>query len=147
MGRAAPQNTSGITAFGAEIRRFRPTGEFAAELTPLNFYGGTGKMDYSVFKETLTSLSDGSVSVLAELIASSSETIPYYSDVSDRLLAPGSIAIVPSESAIYILDVDLLWTDWSNGNKLPAPSSDDDDDDDEDDNNENGGDGEETLNA
>ncbi|MCR5123048.1 MAG: hypothetical protein K6B74_11580 [Ruminococcus sp.] len=83
-------------------------------------------MDYSIFSEKLVSLSDGTVSVVAELVASSSETIPYYSNISGRLLAPGSAAIVPSESAIYILDTDLLWTNWDSGEKISPPESDDD---------------------
>jgi hypothetical protein len=80
-------------------------------------------MDYSIFSEKLVSLSAGTLSVVAELVASSSETVPYYSAISDRLLLPGSVAIVPSESAIYILDTDLLWTEWGTGEKLPAPEN------------------------
>ena len=66
------------------------------------------KMDYSIFNEKLAGVSDGTFSVVAELVASSSETIPYYDTVEGRILAPGSVAIVPSETAIYILDTDLF---------------------------------------
>lgn len=80
-------------------------------------------MDYSIFNEKLAGVSDGTFSVVAELVASSSETIPYYDTVEGRILAPGSVAIVPSERAIYILDTDLLWTNWDTGDKIPAPET------------------------
>ena len=81
-------------------------------------------MDYSIFNERISGVSDGTFSVVAELVASSSEAIPYYDTVEGRVLAPGSVAIVPSERAIYILDTDLLWTDWDTGDKIPAPETD-----------------------
>ena len=82
-------------------------------------------MDYSIFNEKLAGVSDSTFSVVAELVASSSETIPYYDTVEGRILAPGSVAIVPSERAIYILDTDLLWTNWDTGDKIPAPETED----------------------
>jgi len=86
-------------------------------------------MDYFIYSERLVSLSNGNASVIAELVAASSEDIPYYTEVSGRTLAPGSTAIVPSESKLYILDTDLLWTDWSTGTKIPAPEEDEGDQD------------------
>lgn len=81
-------------------------------------------MDYSIFNERLVNLSDGTASVIAELVAASSEDIPSYDAVSGRSLEPGSTAIVPSEKKLYILDADRLWTDWSTGTKITAPESD-----------------------
>lgn len=81
-------------------------------------------MDYSIINERLSGVSDGIFSVVVDLVASSSETIPFYNEVADRVLVPGSVAIVPSESAIYILDTDLLWTDWGTGTKIPLPEDD-----------------------
>ena len=94
-------------------------------------------MNYSIFNEKIAGVSDGTFSVVAELVAASSEDIPCYNGADGRLLAPGSVAIVPSESAIYILDTDLLWTDWDTGNKIPAPE--DDEEEDDDDENDGGG--------
>ena len=79
-------------------------------------------MNYTIYKEDLLNIANGTPAVRAELVASSSENIPYYSDVSGRTLAVGSIALVPSESKLYILDNDLLWTDWESGTKLSAPA-------------------------
>ena len=76
------------------------------------------KMNYSIFNERLSELSNGTASVIAELVAASSEDIPSPDAVSGRLLNPGSTAIVPSEMKVYILDADGLWTDWSTGEKL-----------------------------
>ena len=81
-------------------------------------------MDYSIYKEELLNISNGLTAVRAELVASSSEKIPYYTAISGRTLAAGSVAIVPSESKIFILDTDLLWTDWETGEKIPAPEDD-----------------------
>lgn len=89
-------------------------------------------MNYSIYKEELLNISNGTPAVRAELVASSSENVPYYSDVSGRTLAVGSIAIVPSESKLYVLDTDLLWTDWETGDKIPAPEPEDDDESEED---------------
>ena len=80
------------------------------------------KMNYTIYKEDLLNIANGTPAVRAELVASSSENIPYYSDVSGRTLAVGSVALVPSESKLYILDNDLLWTDWESGTKLSAPA-------------------------
>ena len=88
-------------------------------------------MNYTIYKEEMLKLSNGAPAVRAELIAASSQNIPYYTEVSGRTLAAGSIAIVPSESKLYILDTDLLWTDWSTGDKIPAPEPDEDSDGDE----------------
>ena len=78
-------------------------------------------MNYEIYKEQMLNISNGVPTVRAELIASASEDIPCYSDVSGRTLAVGSVAVVPSESKLYILDTDKLWTDWCTGNKIPAP--------------------------
>ena len=78
-------------------------------------------MDYSIYKEELLSCSESAAKVRAELIAASSEAIPPYNGIDGRILAAGSVAVVPSESKLYILDTDLLWTDWSNGEKLEQP--------------------------
>ena len=78
-------------------------------------------MDYSILNERLISLSDGTAAVIAEITAASSEDIPYYNTVGGRSFAPGSTAIVPSEGKLYILDTDLLWTEWNTGTKIPAP--------------------------
>ena len=88
-------------------------------------------MDHFIFNEKFIGLSDGTSTVIADLVAASSEDVPYYNTVSGRELAPGSVALVPSEGKLYILDADLLWTEWSSGEKLPAPEDEDDDDDDE----------------
>lgn len=77
-------------------------------------------MNYSIFNERFMDISNGTASVIAELVAASSEDIPNYNAISGRLLKPGSTAIVPSEKKIYILDADLIWTDWSTGTKLTA---------------------------
>ena len=79
-------------------------------------------MNYTIYKEDLLNIANGTPAVRAELVASSSENIPYYSDVSGRTLAVGSVALVPSESKLYILDNELLWTDWESGTKLSAPA-------------------------
>ena len=80
-------------------------------------------MNYSIYKEELLSCSGEAAKVRAELVASSSETIPAYDGIDGRILAAGSVAVVPSESKLYILDTDLLWTDWSNGDKLNVSGS------------------------
>ena len=85
-------------------------------------------MDYSIISERLVCLSNGTAAVVSELVAASSEDIPYYDEVSGKTLEPGSAAIVPSESKLYILDTDLLWTEWGTGEKLPAPENDDPED-------------------
>ncbi|SDB55076.1 hypothetical protein SAMN02910317_02859 [Ruminococcaceae bacterium FB2012] len=78
-------------------------------------------MDYSIIRERLVCLSNGMAAVAAELIVASSEVIPYYNEVSGKTLEPGSVVIVPSESKLYILDTDFLWTEWGTGEKLPSP--------------------------
>ena len=80
-------------------------------------------MNYSIYKEELLSCSGEAAKVRAELVASSSETIPAYDGIDGRVLSAGSIAVVPSEAKLFILDADLLWTDWSNGEKLELPES------------------------
>ena len=80
-------------------------------------------MNYSIYKEELLSCSGEAAKVRAELIASSSETIPAYDGIDGRIFAAGSVAVVPSESKLYILDTDLCWTDWSNGDKLNVSGS------------------------
>ena len=87
-------------------------------------------MDYSIFNERLLSLSNGTVSVVVELVAASSEDIPLFDAIDKRVLMPGSFAIVPSEKKLYILDADQLWTEWGTGTKITAPESDDNEGDD-----------------
>lgn len=79
-------------------------------------------MNYSIFNERFMDISNGTASVIAELVAASSEDIPNYNAISGRLLKPGSTAIVPSEKKVYILDADQLWTDWSTGTKITSPN-------------------------
>ena len=80
-------------------------------------------MDYTICKEELLSCSNGTATVRAELIAASDEDIPGFDSIEGRLLAAGSVAIVPSERKLCILDTDKLWTDWETGDKLPLPDS------------------------
>lgn len=70
-------------------------------------------MNYTIDSETIISVNEGKVSVRAELWAASVEDLPDYNSIKDRILVPGSIALIPSESKIYVLDFSNSWTEWS----------------------------------
>lgn len=69
---------------------------------------------YRISEEKIISLDStaGTCSVEATLFASSAEDIPAYDDIPGRILVPGSIAIVPGSSALFVLDFDNSWAEW-----------------------------------
>lgn len=70
-------------------------------------------MDYVISEQKFIKLDSDSVThIEAVLFVASSETIPDYDDIPNTLLVPGSIAIVPSETKIYVLDLDNQWVEW-----------------------------------
>ena len=71
-------------------------------------------------EKVITISSSGIASVDAELWASSSEDLPVYDSIAGRELVPGSIAAVPSESKIFVLDFDHEWKEWG---AEPEPES------------------------
>ena len=71
-------------------------------------------MDYIISEQKFIKLDSDSVShIEAVLFASSTETLPDYDDIPSTLLVPGSIALVPSESKVYVLDLDNEWKEWN----------------------------------
>jgi len=73
-------------------------------------------------EKVITISSSGIASVDAELWASSSEDLPVYDSIAGRELVPGSIAVVPSESKIFVLDFDHEWKEWG-AEPEPEPES------------------------
>lgn len=69
-------------------------------------------MNYTIDNEAIVSISDGKVNVKAELWAASAKDIPAYNGINGKVLMPGSIALVPSESKIYVLDFSNKWCEW-----------------------------------
>jgi hypothetical protein len=70
-------------------------------------------MDYIISEQKFIKIDSDSVThIEAVLFVASSETIPDYDDIPNTLLVPGSIAIVPSETKIYVLDLDNEWKEW-----------------------------------
>lgn len=70
-------------------------------------------MDYTISEQKFIKIDSNSVThIEAVLFVASSETIPDYDDIPNTLLVPGSIAIVPSETKIYVLDLDNQWVEW-----------------------------------
>ena len=63
-------------------------------------------------KNTTANTATGTTQSEAELIVSSSEDIPDYNEIPGRVLLPGSAALVPSESKIFVLDLDNEWKEW-----------------------------------
>ena len=72
-------------------------------------------MDYTIDNERLLSLdkATGKAKVRADIWAASSEVLPAYDAIEGRILVPGSLAAVPSESKTYILDLDNQWKEWN----------------------------------
>lgn len=70
-------------------------------------------MSYRISEEKMVSLgANGTPNVEVVIFASSSEDLPAYDAVSGRILVPGSLAIIPSESKVYALDLDNVWKEW-----------------------------------
>ena len=63
-------------------------------------------------KNTTANTATGTTQSEAELIVSSSEDIPDYNEIPGRVLLPDSAALVPSESKIFVLDLDNEWKEW-----------------------------------
>lgn len=70
-------------------------------------------MSYRVSEEKMVFIDrEGIPNIEAVIFASSSEDLPAYNAVSNRVLVPGSLAIIPSESKVYALDLDNDWKEW-----------------------------------
>ncbi|MBR4554284.1 MAG: hypothetical protein IKO27_01680 [Ruminococcus sp.] len=69
-------------------------------------------MTYSVNKETILAAGDGVLYVRSELWVSAEEALPAYDAIEGRVLTPGSLAVIPSLSRIYVLDFDNTWKEW-----------------------------------
>lgn len=71
-------------------------------------------MDYRISEQKFIKLDEDSNSnIEATLFVSSTENLPDYNDIPNTVLVPGSIAIVPSESKVYVLDLDNEWEEWN----------------------------------
>lgn len=62
--------------------------------------------------EKIEQIREGVAYVEAELWVSDSESLPDADGISGRQLMPGSIALVQSESSIYVLGFDDEWKKW-----------------------------------
>ncbi len=49
----------------------------------------------------------------ADMVVSSSGDLPGYDEVAGRILVPGSIAVVPTESKLFVLGLDNEWKEWA----------------------------------
>lgn len=70
---------------------------------------------YRISNERLVSRSGSTLTVEAELIVDASTNIPAYDAITDRILVPGSIAIIPDESSYYMLNFSNQWVKWEAG--------------------------------
>lgn len=67
----------------------------------------------SIYEEKIISTDgSGTARVADTLIVSASADLPAADGLSGRILVPGSIAVVPSESKIFVLDTDDEWKEW-----------------------------------
>lgn len=67
----------------------------------------------SIYEEKVISTDGtGTARVADTLIVSASADLPAADGLSGRILVPGSIAVVPSESKIFVLDTDDEWKEW-----------------------------------
>lgn len=67
----------------------------------------------SIYEEKIISTDgSGTARVADTLIVSASADLPAADGLSGRILVPGSIAVVPSESKIFVLDTDFGWKEW-----------------------------------
>ncbi len=69
-------------------------------------------MNYFISSERLIPSGNSNTVVQVEIWAASVDDIPGAAAVPGEQLAPGSIAIVPSTSSIYVLDFDNVWKIW-----------------------------------
>lgn len=70
-------------------------------------------MNYSIYKEEFLNLDvNGKAVVRAELLIASAEALPAYNAIPGRILAEGSVAVLPSTGAVYMLDFDNTWKAW-----------------------------------
>ena len=56
-----------------------------------------------------TDTEHGITTVDATLIVSSTSALPAFNAIPGRRLVPGSVALIPSEGAFYMLDTDNTW--------------------------------------
>lgn len=78
---------------------------------------------YRIKKEKIESIKDGVAYVEVELWVSDAESIPAADGIDGRQLVPGSIAIIPSESSIYVLDFDSKWKEWKEQGSATTPTN------------------------
>ena len=70
-------------------------------------------MNYDIYKEQFLHLDgNGKAVVRVELLAASAEALPAYNAIPGRILAEGSVAVLPSTGAVYMLDFDNTWKEW-----------------------------------
>lgn len=81
-------------------------------------------MNYSIDNETIISMDSNAVKVRAELWAASAADIPDRDGIEGRVLAPGSIAVVPTEGKFYVLGFTGLWAEWGTVPVTPETGSD-----------------------
>lgn len=68
--------------------------------------------NYSFDEVKTVKIADGKTYIRVTIWARSLQDVPAYDDFSDIILAPGSVAIIPSTSSIYVLDFDNVWKIW-----------------------------------
>lgn len=78
---------------------------------------------YRIKNEKIKSIKDGVAYVEAEIWASDAESIPAADGIDGRRLVPGSIASIPSESSIYVLDFDAEWKEWKKQGSATTPTN------------------------
>lgn len=73
-------------------------------------------MNYTIFEQQfVTTDSNGIAIVRCNIFAKTAADIPAYNAfvaTEKKQIAPGSVAILPSTGAVYMLDFDNTWKAW-----------------------------------
>lgn len=68
---------------------------------------------YRISKEYYVGTDSGNTLVELELICDTASNLPAYNSIANKIIVPGSIALIPNESSYYMLNFNNIWVKWT----------------------------------
>lgn len=67
---------------------------------------------YRIYKECYVGTDSGNTLVEVEMVCDAAANLPAYDSIANKIIVPGSIAIIPDESGYYMLNFSNTWVKW-----------------------------------
>ena len=67
---------------------------------------------YRIVKEYYAGTDSGNTLVEVEIVCDTVANLPAYNSIANKIIVPGSIAIIPDDSDYYMLNFSNTWVKW-----------------------------------